>query len=834
LVLAVFSLTLSVGAQTEQVLTSFSSQPQGAYPAAGLIADSAGNLYGTNTGITNLNNFENAGGVVFKLAPNGKGGWNESVLHHFGVGYPTDGYLPYGALIFDAAGNLYGTTEYGGVYGCGTVYELYLVNGIWQEKLLYSFNCTPIYRDGPSNGFYPMGSLIFDSNGNLYGTTSQGGAGGCLDASGYYIGCGIVFELSPSANSWTEKTIYNFVPSNHDGQSPMADLIFDSAGNLYGTTKFGGYWNAGYGIGLGTVFTLQPRGNGTWSESIIYAFDGLNDGGFPTSGLIFDAAGNLYGTTGGIYGGPGSVFKLSPVGGRKWTETTLALPSDSVFSGSAAALTMDAAGNLFGTMRYSYAYPGAPPPWTGGNGAIFELSPNSSGGYTTSILYSFTGGTDGAQPVATVLRDQSGNLYTTTSCLGVCNSIGGSVFELSPTSGGWSPNVLYDFPITLEGVNPNSPLISDAAGNLYGVTPVGGLHQSASNATTYGTIFELIPSANGTWTTRQLYTFTGGADGANPVGRLVMDSAGNLYGAALLGGNSGKYCEIVDWESQLGECGTIFKLSPAGDGSWTFSLIYSFVGGYTDGANPAAGLLLDSAGNLYGVTSGGGASLYGTVFELSPSSSGTYTEKVIYSATVENNPTSPVVMDSNGNLYGGFVSGVYKLSPSGGAWTFSSLNAYADELYNVPGVTLDAAGNLYGVNFGGGGPADDGFVFQLTPATGGTWNMNKLYVFEGGRYGDGSAPQGQLVFDSAGNLYGTTYSGGTKADGCGYYGCGTVFKLTPSSTGPWTETILHAFNSVGDGATPLAGVIFDSNGNLFGTTYDGGSSNEGTVYKITP
>lgn len=835
LAIAAFSLAPSAPAQTEQVLTSFTSQPQGAYPAAGLIADSAGNLYGTNTGETEF--LERAGGAVFKLTPNGAGGWTESTIHHFGDGYTsTDGSIPYGSVILDSQGNLYGTTEYGGLYYCGVVYELSPVGETWQEKILYNFVCVegaPVTTDGA----HPMGSLLLDAQGDLYGTANEGGLGGCSDYFGDYYGCGIVFELSPSSGAWTETILYNFdTHSPHiDGANPTSNLIFDSAGNLYGTTPYGGVGN--YGYGNGTVFELQPGPDGSWSESVLYRFSGLMDGGLPLAGVIFDSAGNLYGTTAGNGDTTSAAFKLTPAGNGNWIESTIYQFSNNL-AGPAGGLVIDSDGNLFGTAEYSgstgpLADRSVPPKITyKGKGGIFELSPNSSGGYTESVLYSFTGGTDGANPLAALLRDRSGNLYTTTYCINnACGPVGGSVFELSPSAGDWSPNTLYDFALTSDALDPSGSLIRDSAGNLYGVTAGGGKYfgQFCQNSGC-GTVFEISPTANGAWTTHVLYNFTGNADGANPMESLVMDSSGNLYGAAQYGGVNESGC-LGAYDTN--PCGTVFKLSPNSGGTWTFSVLHSFVGydGETnDGANPATGLLLDPAGNLYGETSTGGPYQQGTVYELSPTSDGSYTEQVIdsFRYSDEESPFGTPVMDKRGNLYGTTPEMVFRLSPSQTGWAETAL---FKPRFGTYGVVLDAAGNLYGaLDFGG--DHDSGSVYELSPTSSGLWKETTIYSFRN-QVVDGYDPQSALTFDSTGNLYGTTSQGGTANGGC-YQGCGTVFKLTPSSGGLWSETVVHRFSAEGDGAVPTAGVVFDSAGNLYGTTFYGGSTNQGAVYRVTP
>lgn len=323
----------------------------GLLPLGYLIFDLSGNLYGV-TG----NGGAQGWGTVFRLTPGADGKWKERVLHSFNE---DDGSGPGGGLIFDAAGNLYGTTGLGGafydcgydpVYGCGTVFELTPgSDGRWKEKerVIHNFN------GQNKDGFNPNASLVADANGNLYSTTSSGGAyNSCSQVNS--SGCGAVFRLSRDAKGrWKESVIHSF--NGTDGWEPLGNLIFDKKGNLYGTTYQGGGYNPNcYQYSCGTVFELSPGKNGVWSERVLHHFNG-KDGAKPQGGLIFDAAGNLYGTTstGGPYGccfGGGTAFELIPTGRGKWKEKVLhyfgkgkdgAVPY--------ASLIFDAAANLYGT-----------------------------------------------------------------------------------------------------------------------------------------------------------------------------------------------------------------------------------------------------------------------------------------------------------------------------------------------------------------------------------------------------------------------------------------------------------------------------------------------------
>jgi uncharacterized repeat protein (TIGR03803 family) len=266
---------------TETVLHSFANTPDGALPFTGLIMDPAGNLYGTTYLGGSYNN-----GTVFELSPSG-GDWTEKVIYDIG----SNG----AGLTMDAAGNIFGVTN------LSTVFELSANgNGGWNPIALYTFGCT---RNGKfPKGACPQGTPVLDKSGNIYGTTTTGGA----------KGCGTVYELSPGAKGkWTEKVLHSFNNNGKDGYDPWAGIVFDAAGNIYGTTLQGGGWNAG------TVFELvAPVGDRIhYTEKVLWNFNGT-DGSEPYGRLVLDSAGNLYGTT--IYGGPyfpgeyGVVFELTP------------------------------------------------------------------------------------------------------------------------------------------------------------------------------------------------------------------------------------------------------------------------------------------------------------------------------------------------------------------------------------------------------------------------------------------------------------------------------------------------------------------------------------------
>jgi len=416
-IVMVFALTVvttqSVQAQTYTVLHSFTGGVDGANPWAGLTMDKAGNLYGTAFfgGINDGDCDPGGCGAVFRLTHKGSG-WAFSPLYSFQG--DNDGVSPQARVIIGPDGILYGTTSSGGGWNGGTIFSLRPPAAAcktalcsWNENVLYRFT-NPL--DGISPGY---GDVVFDQAGNLYGTTYQGGNGTCG------VGpCGVFYKLTHSNGSWTERVLYNFTGTS-DGNGPYAGVIFDEAGNLYGTTSQGGKSGCN-GLGCGTVFQLAPSGSG-WTENVLYAFENRSDGANPIGGLIFDKSGNLYGATSGPGNGKSTVFELIPSGGN-WTFSPLYSLGGN--GGSTASLIMDAAGNLYGTSLSGGAY---------GSGSVFKLAPSGEG-WTYTSLHDFCAGgspcSDGAQPWGNVVLDANGNLYGTASADGPSNY--GVVWEITP------------------------------------------------------------------------------------------------------------------------------------------------------------------------------------------------------------------------------------------------------------------------------------------------------------------------------------------------------------------------------------------------------------------
>jgi len=399
--------------------------------------------------------------------------------------------------------------------------------------------------------------------------------------------------LAPGAWAADNYKILHRFTGGADGGYLDAGLIFDSSGNLYGTASVGGAY------GNGAVFELTPNSDGSWTEKVLYSFTGGTDGGTPYAALIFDTAGNLYSTTygGGVYG----------------------------------------------------------------YGTVFMLTPNSDGSWTEATLYSFAGGTDGAQPIAGLIFDTAGNLYGLTSkggrgsCPGYTSATGcGTVFELTPNSGGgWTESVLYAFAGGMDGgFLDHASLVFDGAGNLFGATRNHGLLEYGCADYGCGTLFELTPNSGGGWTEKVLHRFSP-KNGGNPEGTLIFDVAGNLYGTTLDGGPYGG--------------GNVFKLTLGSDGKWTERVIHQFTG--KNGSSSWSGVIFGPAGDLYGETSDGGTHGYGTVYKLTPSSGGGWKESVLHQFEgFAWDARGDVVFDANGNLYGttadsGVTGTVFEITP---------------------------------------------------------------------------------------------------------------------------------------------------------------------------
>ncbi|MGD0180018.1 MAG: choice-of-anchor tandem repeat GloVer-containing protein [Terriglobales bacterium] len=431
--------------------------------------------------------------------------WKEKVLYSFQGGVDA-GSVPAGGVVFDKQGNLYVATTGGGPkicvpfsYDCGAVYELSppaTKGDPWTATLIKMFA-----GEGSKDASVPSGGLIIDDAGNLYGVSGYGGTGNCVLFG--LAGCGTVYELSPPARkggAWTETILYSF-PTAEQGYLPQGNLVFDSAGNLYGATEFGG----GHGTTCdpyykycGAVFELSPpkTKGGKWTEKTLHGFRSGTDGANPNGGLVLDSKGVIYGT--------------SQSGGDQEGECS-----------------------------------------PNGCGTVFALQPPvvKGGAWTEKVLYRFHG-EDGATPEAGVIFGRNGQLYGT--AYAGANSGYGAVFSLADPKGGgpWKETLLFRFSDGNDGAHPDGPLIFDSSGNLHGTTNVG------SGASLRGNVFRLKSPdrTGGAWAFSTEHGFTGIPDGENPAANLIFDKAGNLYSTTQNGG-TGSGCSFIG-------CGTVFEIKP--------------------------------------------------------------------------------------------------------------------------------------------------------------------------------------------------------------------------------------------------------------------------------
>jgi uncharacterized repeat protein (TIGR03803 family) len=395
-----------------------------------------------------------------------------------------DGEYPYSDLAIDAAGNLYGTTSQGGIdcggYGCGTVFELAHTKDGWTHQVLHKFASTSL-RSSP-DGSYPTAGVVFDSSGNLYGTTESGGKSGC----------GTVFKLAPNSNGgWQESILYAF-GCNPDGRQPNGDLVFDSQGNLYGTT-FGGGTGTGFCggsdsafFGCGTAFRLSLNPDGSWSETTIYNFQGSPDAAIPVDALVPDGKGGFYGAS--EYGGAGpcstghgefdppdgcsAVFELTP-SGAGWTESVIY----SFFRGRGFARN-PSGGFIVGGPNVLF---GASSSGGNGFGSIFRLE-DSGKGWNQDILHRFYGDPDGRGPVGRLAKGSQNTWFGVTRSGGANRD--GTVFALISTKAGWEERVLFNFESGPDF--PEAGPAVDSQGHVYGTTLEGG-------SKSYGSVYEVIP-----------------------------------------------------------------------------------------------------------------------------------------------------------------------------------------------------------------------------------------------------------------------------------------------------------------------------------------------------
>jgi uncharacterized repeat protein (TIGR03803 family) len=413
------------------------------------------------------------------------------------------------------------------------VFAASLLSSAQQERVLYRFT-------GGTDGSTPFTGVIADQSGNLYGATFSG-----IFSAAY--------KLTPPAvlgRQWTETNLHTF-GSSGDGANQVSTMTFDSAGNLYGTTVGGG------ANGLGTVFQFVPPATqgGAWTENVLYSFKGLSDGASPFGGVVFDRAGNLYGTTDGNFESTyGTIYQLSPPAaqGGTWTETVLYNFQGSFDGcGPQGKLAFGANGTLLGT---TVQCGGTQNSCFFGCGTVFQLFPPAvtGGAWTERTIYHFQGGADGSEPQNGLAGDGKGNFYGATQVGGACNGGAecGTVFKLAFAKGKWTESVLYTFTGGSDGETPRGGVVVGKSGNLYGTANYGG----DANCDC-GTVFQLTPPSTqgGSWTETTLHSFTGVPDGSSPTSALVFSKGTSLYGTTSIGG---------ECKGNTAGCGAVFQVLP--------------------------------------------------------------------------------------------------------------------------------------------------------------------------------------------------------------------------------------------------------------------------------
>ena len=683
-----------------------------------------------------------------------------------------------GALTVGPDGFYWGTTKDGGTYNAGSVYKVRAGGYHWVTVVSFTFD------DGVMPGFQPVGGLVNDGKGFLWGTTTQTeGHGG-----------GTVFKVQATTGSLT--TVLKFTRNGvtNKGWRPMGTLMNDGKGFLWGVT-----WKGGVG-GFGTVFKVNID-TGVLTTVVEFTKDGAtNKGAFPQSGLVSDGKGFLWGTTSAGGGGDnfGTVYKVNRLTGVLTTVVKFAkVGGENKGSVPMAGLVLDGSGDLWGTTSRGGGH---------GDGTIYKV--NATSGVLTRVL-EFTGNgasNSGSVPVSAMVRDDQGFLWGTTTLGGAKDE--GTVFKVHVATGVLTTVVSVNRDSEVDkGVKPLGELMMDAKGFVWGTTQEGGAGEA-------GTVYK-VNRTKGSLTT--VVNF--GSRIRDVYSGLVSDGDGNLWGTSRQGG--------------VNNCGAVFKVNPeTREVTRVASLIYNYKLENHEGANPTAGLVSDGNGFFWGTTeNGGGAALEGTVFKVK-ADTGVLT--TVASFESRNNGAFPSARLTNDGA--GFFWGSTQQTRSGEAGNFGTIfkvNIQTGALSTVveftgtagvakgalPTVALfnDGNGSLWGTTKAGG--ADGvGTLFKVDRTTG---SLTTVVEFtNNGATNKGASPEGELASDGNGSLWGTTYAGGAV-------GGGTIFKMD-TTTGVLTTVAEFATA----GLAPHAGLVYDGNGNFFGTTSRGGKFNNGTVFKI--
>jgi uncharacterized repeat protein (TIGR03803 family) len=683
-----------------------------------------------------------------------------------------DGGAPASALVQGLDGNFYGTTEYGGTYGSGTVFRL-TANGTLST--LFSFDNI--------HGAEPSGALAQGTDGYFYGTTTAGGADGQ----------GTVFSLSTNG---TLSTLVSFAGAN--GAEPDGGLVQYAGGYFYGTTTAGGVY------GQGTVFSLSTNG----ALSTLVSFDGTN-GAYPNGGLVQGAEGYFYGAT--QYGGTndqGTLFSLTTNGAL----STLASFNDEVTGAyPAGALVQGADGNLYGSTEYG---------GTNGEGTVFSLSTNG----TLTTLVSFAN-FNGAAPCGALVQGADGNFYGATEYGGADGD--GTVFVVT-TNGVLTS--LFSF-AGADGLYPQAGLVLGSDGAFYGTAAYGGVGFSGASLSGDGILFRLgaapvaTPPAIIAQPVSQMVPVNGAAFfSVNAGGAAPLSYSWQRNGSAIAGATQSAYTTnniLLTASGSQFSClisnayGSVISSNAALNVFNVSGSLFSFNG--PDGGYPAAALLQGADGRFYGTTEYGGTYGNGTVFSLT--TNGIVETLASFNLTNGAQPSGALVQGADGRFYGTTEGGgtyqygtVFSLTTNGALTTLVSF-AGVNGAYPQGALLQGADGNFYGTT-PEGGTNDNGTVFSLS--TNGA--LTTLVSFAGA---NGAEPYGALLQGADGNFYGTTEEGGTN-------GYGTVFSLTTNGA----VTTLVSFDGA-NGAYPQGGLVQGADGYFYGTTTEGGAYGDGTLFSLT-
>jgi len=733
-------------------------------PMSSMASDGAGNFWGTTTG-----GGAYGYGTIFKV--NAAAGIVTDVIDFTGTGGSNRGNSAYGGLVSDGSGNFWGTTEFGGMNQSGTVFKVNAATGILTTLV-------DLTNSG-GGGIRPLGTLVSDGSGNFWGTTVNGGA----------VGNGTIFKVKAATGILTTVLSFTGTSGSDLGSSPCSGLVSDGTGNLWGTTATGGTSSNG------TIYKVNVATGGL---TTVYSFPGMPgyQGTVPLGGLVSDGAGNLWGTTsasGASYpNNYGAVFKVNVSTGNVTIIVGLTGTSGTARGEVPyATLAPDGNGYLWGTAPYG---------GFSNNGTIFAVSASTGQCSTFCDFTGVSGSAPGINPYGGLVSDGAGNLWGTTSS---------SVFKINATTG-LLTNITTFANNSIAGIGPRAGLVSDGAGNYWGTT-----YSDATNSE--GTLFKLN-AATGALTTVVAFT---GTNGANPSAALVSDGAGNLWGSTYYGGANGD--------------GTVYKIN-ASTNNLTTLVSFTGLSGVYRGAYPGAALASDGAGNLWGTTGYGGANDWGTVFKINVGTGNLTTVLDLPgSAGEEPPPPNALVSDGDGNFWGTLPYGatdlygsVIEINEATGNLTtlinFTGTSGTAPGINPYGELASDGAGNFWGTTSSGGiasgnNPAGDGTIFKVDEATGALTTVFDFPTTTG--TGLGATPHAALVSDGAGNLWGTTEYGGASNDG-------TVFKVNAATVVLTTVFDFTGSTGAAPGANPVAVLVSDGAGNLWGTASTGGVTAAGS------